>query len=226
MISKPAGLLSQGEISGTPNNVVDILRKRWGHDYVGLIHRLDRNTSGLMVIAKRSKAAERLSEQLRQGDLVRHYHGLVFGELPLNQTKTWEHQLRSNPENNRTEITRAATDGKTAILRCTGIRSIEHLESGVKSTLTWARFELETGRKHQIRAQSNAMRHPLVGDLKYSSSCPEAIDFNRRLGAKFARPALHSCFLAFSHPIQKVRLEFFDSMPTDIRHVFFAPLET
>lgn len=80
VLNKPAGLLSQGESTGD-ENLVDLLRVRFGRNYVGLVHRLDRNTSGLMVVAKRSKAANRLTESLQRGKLIRRYLCVVEGKV-------------------------------------------------------------------------------------------------------------------------------------------------
>src|SRR6476646_8222582 len=79
VLSKPAGLLSQGEHKGDPN-LVDWLRIYLGRPYVGLVHRLDRNTSGIMVVAKRTKAAQRLTEQLQSGKLERTYLAWLEGK--------------------------------------------------------------------------------------------------------------------------------------------------
>src|SRR6185312_17156504 len=77
VLSKPAGLLSQGEKTGD-ENLVDWLRTYLGRPYVGLVHRLDRNTSGIMVVAKRTKSAQRLTDALQKGDLHRSYLGWVI----------------------------------------------------------------------------------------------------------------------------------------------------
>ena len=76
VLSKAPGVLSQGDISGEPS-LVEHLREHFGRHYVGLIHRLDRNTSGLMIVAKRSKSAERLSDQLQNGILIRKYRAIL-----------------------------------------------------------------------------------------------------------------------------------------------------
>lgn len=96
VLCKPAGLLSQGEHTGD-NNLVDHLRKYFGRHYVGLVHRLDRNTSGIMVVAKRSKSAERLTKALQTGTLRRSYLGWIEGVLFSGKNKetplVWEDWL-------------------------------------------------------------------------------------------------------------------------------------
>src|SRR4051812_21602955 len=90
VLDKPAGLLSQGEKTGD-ENLVDWLRQYLGRPYVGLVHRLDRNTSGVMVIAKRTKSASRLTEALQAGKIDRSYLAWVEGRL--ERPVRWEHYL-------------------------------------------------------------------------------------------------------------------------------------
>jgi 23S rRNA pseudouridine1911/1915/1917 synthase len=200
VLSKPAGLLSQGESSGEPN-LVDWCRQHFGRNYVGLVHRLDRNTSGLMVVAKRTKAADRLTQALRSGTLVRTYQALLHGDLP--RESEWVHFLRKNESTNTSSIVSPGVNGaKEARLR---VKPLEHYRSARGDAFTRAGFTLETGRSHQIRVQASGMGFPLVGDTKYGA--PES---------GFLRPALHSSFLAFPHPMTQERMEFNDELPSDI----------
>ena len=202
VINKPAGLLSQGEETGD-ENLVDLLRTYFGRHYVGLVHRLDRNTSGLMVIAKRTKAAQRLTEQLQDGKLERIYYALLQGALH-RESQTWEHWLLKNEKTNTVQTfpfskftqNSAPRSAKQALLH---VRKIEG-----NSSLTLAEFKLETGRSHQIRAQAQAMGYSLLGDTKYGGS------------SDFPRPALHSARLSFDHPISKERLSFEAPLPADM----------
>jgi 23S rRNA pseudouridine1911/1915/1917 synthase len=206
VVSKPAGLLSQGEITGEAN-LVDWCRAHFSRNYVGLVHRLDRFTSGLMVVAKRSKAAERLTKALQNGELTRAYLALLEGRL---ETETeWRHYLKKDPVRNTSSVVRATTAGaKEAVLRVKPVRT-KILTDGLPLTL--AEFKLETGRSHQIRVQAAAMGLPLLGDAKY--------------GAKYAvpkldRPALHSARLEFPHPMTKEILRFEEPLPEDLAKVF------
>ena len=102
VLSKRPGLLSQGDISGEIS-LVDLLRERFGRPYVGLLHRLDRNTSGLMIVAKRTKSAERLTTQLQNGELIRNYHALLHGKFSNPEEVRWEHYLLKNERTNEVE---------------------------------------------------------------------------------------------------------------------------
>src|SRR3954466_7112299 len=108
VLSKPAGLLSQGEKTGD-ENLVDWLRGYFGRNYVGLIHRLDRNTSGLMVVAKRTKSAQRLTDALQDGSLKRTYLAWVVGDL--RAPTTWEHWLLKDEAKNVVRAVAKETPG-------------------------------------------------------------------------------------------------------------------
>jgi 23S rRNA pseudouridine1911/1915/1917 synthase len=210
VISKPAGLLSQGEITGSAN-VVDWLRKRVGRNYVGLIHRLDRNTSGLMVLAKRSKAATRLTDSLQKDELHRTYLAWVHGGFKHagKQPETWRHWLLKNRDSNTVRVVAPNEPGaQEAVLFARPIGSGEWRAQ----ELTLVEFTLLTGRSHQIRVQAAKEGHPLLGDLKYGGD------------ATFGRPALHSCSVRFPHPMSHAELRFEDQLPADMSAIAIKPL--
>jgi len=207
VLSKNPGLLSQGDHSGEPS-LVDELRALFNRNYVGLIHRLDRNTSGLMVIAKRSKSAERLTQQLQAGELVRSYHAILWRELKIGESVKLEHWLLKNEATNQVKAVKAGTSGaKLAVLSMSALRTLRS-SSGI---LTLARFTLETGRSHQIRAQAFAQGYPLIGDTKYGT--PESAKL-------FSRPALHSCSIDFLHPMSGEKMSFFEAYAPDMLFAF------
>lgn len=210
VLSKPAGLLSQGESSGEPH-LVDWLRQYLDRPYVGLIHRLDRNTSGLMVVAKRTKSARRLTLQLQNGKLTRAYRAWLVGRL--ERPARWEHFLLKDEARNEVRAVPGPRAGaKQAALEATplGFGSWHGL------TLTLAELVLETGRSHQIRAQAAASGLPLLGDIKYGP---------RNVGSAFGRPALHSFRLEFDHPMSADHRIYEDPLPEDMRSIAFNPLE-
>lgn len=210
VIEKSTGVDSQGGADGGQDgreilNVVDLARRYLGRHYVGLIHRLDRNTTGLMVLAKRSKAASRLSEALRDGRMQRSYQALVMGAL--RETITLKHRLKKDVTRNVVEL---SPEGKPAILH---VRPLEVYESvvvkGTSQVATLVELSLETGRSHQIRVQLAAAGHPLWGDTKYGGAAAKALA---------ARPLLHSSDLEFPHPMQAEQiLRFHSGLPTDMR---------
>ncbi|HTL48592.1 MAG TPA: RluA family pseudouridine synthase [Verrucomicrobiae bacterium] len=204
VVSKPAGLLSQGEETDAPN-LVDWLRGYLGRHYVGLVHRLDRNTSGLMVVAKRTKSAARLTASLQEGALVRHYLAWLVGDLKA--PAAWKHHLLKDEKKNEVRVVSAKTGGaKPAHLSMTPRRRA----SWKNRTLTLAELKLETGRSHQIRVQAAAEGFPVLGDRKYGQYCREA--WNLAL----ERPALHSSFLSFPHPMSGEVMKFESPLPPDL----------
>jgi 23S rRNA pseudouridine1911/1915/1917 synthase len=207
VLDKPAGLLSQGERTGD-ENLVDWLRQYLGRPYVGLVHRLDRNTSGILVVAKRTKSAQRLTDSLQGGRLERTY--LAWLEGSIAGPVAWHHFLRKDEARNRTQVfAKPAPGAKEAQL------SLKPVGRGQwqGSLLTLVELKLETGRSHQIRAQASFERHPLLGDVKYGS----------RL-AGFGRPALHSHRIRFDHPMSKEWVELEAPLPADMAAIASQPL--
>jgi 23S rRNA pseudouridine1911/1915/1917 synthase len=206
VIDKPAGLLSQGEETGEPN-LVDWARGHVGRHYVGLVHRLDRNTSGAMVLAKRTKSAQRLTDALQKGTLTRTYLAWLIderGELGKTQRR-WEHFLLKDETTNKTRaLSHAAPHAKSAALLVTP--QARGVWEGIPLTL--AEFQLETGRSHQIRAQSAASGFPILGDAKYGKN-----------PGSFKRPALHSAKIEFEHPMSHERLKWEAPLPEDMRSI-------
>jgi 23S rRNA pseudouridine1911/1915/1917 synthase len=201
VLSKPAGMLSQGEHTGD-ENLVDWLRGYLGRPYVGLIHRLDRNTSGVMVVAKRTKAAQRLTNALQNDQLHRTYRAWLVGTL--KSSVRWIHFLSKNEKTN--VVTVVPRGGKQAILKAKPIA----YGNWNQTQLTLAEIQLETGRSHQIRVQSAHEGYPLLGDQKYG----------RMKGTPdFPRVALHSYRIEFPHPMSQEILSFEDPLPKDLQQM-------
>jgi len=202
VIDKPAGLLSQGDHSGAPD-LVSWLRQKWGRNYVGLVHRLDRNTSGLMVVGARTHSARALTEMLQSGKLIRKYTAWIRGRI--SGASDWEDVLLKDERTNEVRIVPPGTPGgKISKL------TISPVKTGVfwrGIDLTLAEFELDTGRSHQIRVQAGSRGHALLGDTKYGKG--EV--------TRFPRMALHSHYLGFPHPDSGELMEFRSELPQDLR---------
>ncbi|MCH2182433.1 MAG: RNA pseudouridine synthase [Mariniblastus sp.] len=197
LINKPGGLLTQGPpgIDSLETRVKQFLKIRDakpGKVYVGVPHRLDRPVSGVMVMVKNVRAAQRLSRQFRERTLCKTYWAVVEGELQ-QERGTWQDWMRKLPDQARSEIVSPDhPDAQKAIL---------HFHVLAKwAGRTWLKINLETGRTHQIRLQASHHGHPILGDEMYGSNLPfgpATSDLRKRW------IALHSQTLEFEHPISK-----------------------
>jgi 23S rRNA pseudouridine1911/1915/1917 synthase len=208
VLSKPAGLLSQGEHTGD-ENLVDWLRIYLGRPYVGLIHRLDRNTSGLMVVAKRTKSAQRLTEALQAGKIQRNYLAWVYGTLPA--PVRWSHVLQKDERQNKVRVVKGdgSMIGKHSALTANPLS----YSKWNTNPITLVEFVLETGRSHQIRVQSSHEGFPLLGDTKYGLAAKPG---GLSRGPVFSRVALHSHSLEFPHPMSGEILKFAEPLPPEL----------
>lgn len=165
-VVKPSGLLVQADISGEEclmDLVKEYLKNKYhkkGNVFLGLVHRLDRNVSGIVVLAKTSKGASRLSEQFRNHTVTKVYTALVEGKISKNQHLT--HYLVKDSFNNQATVYEYSVPGaKLAEL------DLEVIRPGDSQSLV--KIILGTGRSHQIRAQLAHIGQPIVGDVKYGS---------------------------------------------------------
>ena len=191
VVRKPAGLLVQGDRTGD-TSLLDCARQyikdqfnKPGNVYLGLVHRLDRPTSGVVVFALTSKAAKRLSEQFREGNVRKIYWALVQGKTPTEGTLV-DRIRRHGPKSHISK----GTDGQYAELSFRRLR--------YRKGMSWIEIELATGRHHQIRVQFAHRGHPVIGDFRYGSK----IKFGQRA------LALHARSLTISHPTRKEEMTF------------------
>ena len=162
-----------------------------GNVYLGLVHRLDRPVGGIMVFAKTSKAASRLSNQVREKKLKKTYYTVV--ENPLKQKDTLKDYLIKDEKTNTSKTT-TKEKGKEAILNYEVINT--------KDNLNLVKINLITGRSHQIRVQFSSRNNPLYGDQKYNKNAIPNTNI-----------ALFAKTLEFEHPITKEKLTFEIELP-------------
>lgn len=203
IVNKKVGDIVQGDKTGDQplsEVVKDYIKEKYskpGRVFLGVIHRLDRPTSGIVVFAKTSKALERMNKMLREHQVTKTYWAIVEGS-PEPQKARLEHFLRKNPKNNKsTAFSKNNTDAKKAILH-------------YKTLLTLDRYSLleinlETGRHHQIRCQLSVTGHPIKGDLKYGSKRS-----NKNIGIH-----LHAVKIQFNHPVKKDPVIVYAPLPED-----------
>ena len=159
IVNKPRGMVTHHGAGVTSGTLQDLLEEYNGAglDRAGIVHRLDKNTSGLLVVAKNAATQERLSQMFRDRRVKRTYIGIVEGIIHTNGTIN-KNLIRSPRQ--RTKYITTKQGGREAITH------YEVIEAFKRHTLV--RFNLETGRTHQIRVHCKSIGHPLVGDIEYN----------------------------------------------------------
>ena len=213
VLSKPADLVvhpAQGHWSGTLVHALlahaDELGSLAGEDRPGIVHRLDKDTTGLMMVAKSDAAQKALSDAIRIRAIDRRYLSLVHGYI------TPDTGLVDAPlaRDNRDRMRMGASESASAKQAVTTFRVLERFSAGPHDEgFTLIECKLYTGRTHQIRAHMAYIKHPVVGDQLYGV---------RRLRADLGleRQFLHSYRLCFEHPFTDAELEFVDPLPDDL----------
>lgn len=207
VVDKPAGLVvhpARGHREGTLSQLL-AGQSAGGEgggdpDRPGIVHRLDRNTSGLMVVARSEQAHARLQQALRKRLIEREYLALVEG-VPPARTGTIEAPIGRHPR----VRTRMAIDGVGAREARTHFELAERLQECSLLSL-----RLDTGRTHQIRVHLQAIGHPVCGDPEYGTGGRDSI-----LGLR--RQFLHATRLAFPHPVSGERIELSSPLPADLQ---------
>jgi len=166
-----------------------------GNVFLGVVHRLDRPTSGIIIFARTSKALERLNKMLRDKQIEKTYWAIVKNR-PTKEKDTLTHYLKKNSKNNKSTVFSRETEGsKKAILHYTIIKELDNYVA--------LKIDLETGRHHQIRAQLSFIKSPIKGDLKY--------------GANRSNPdggiCLHAREIEFVHPVSKDKVHVIADTP-------------
>jgi 23S rRNA pseudouridine1911/1915/1917 synthase len=219
VVDKPAGMVvhpAAGHDSGTLVNAllhhVDDLSGIGGEKRPGIVHRLDKGTSGLMVVAKHDKSHEELARQFAAREVEKEYIALTWGEVmagrridaPIGRDPNNRKKM-SSAESNRMRRTRAAV---------TRIVKAEHFGR----VLTLAHVAIHTGRTHQIRVHLSAIGHPIVGDALYGG-VHRRVPGDIRAVTHLDRPFLHAARLVFHHPEDGRRMEFTSELPSDLEKV-------
>ena len=197
---KPAGVLSQADSTGGTDmlsllkDYIKIKYDKPGNVYLGLVHRLDRPVSGVMVFARTSKAASRLSEQIRTHKVDKSYLAVVTGTLNEPCGTLRSYIAKDSRTNKVTVYDREQAGAKYAQLDYRVISS--------RDGMTLVNVDLKTGRPHQIRAQFAHIGHPLYGDTKYGKA------------ASGTQLALFCCKMAIDHPVKGERMTFTATPPS------------
>ncbi|WP_243406208.1 RluA family pseudouridine synthase [Sphingosinicella sp. YJ22] len=219
VVDKPAGLVvhpAAGNFDGTLVNALlhhcaGRLSGIGGVARPGIVHRIDKDTSGLLVVAKTDRAHEGLAAQFAKHSIHRLYYAVVAG-LPKPPLGTVDAPLARSSVNRKKMAIVEEGRGKRAV---THYRLVEPLRGA-----SLVECRLETGRTHQVRVHMASIGHPLLGDPVYGRSRPEHKDVLKRLN--FERQALHAAELGFVHPVLNENLSFKSALPSDIQELLRA----
>ncbi|MGE3706673.1 MAG: RluA family pseudouridine synthase [Vicinamibacterales bacterium] len=215
VVDKPAGMVvhpAAGHAGGTLVNAllhhVDDLSGIGGEKRPGIVHRLDRGTSGLMVVAKNDVAHEALARQFHDRQVEKEYIALVWGEVQAG--RRIDDPIGRDP-GNRKKMAARARRSREAVTRIVRVEPLTR-------ALTLALIAIHTGRTHQIRVHLSGIGHPIVGDALYGG-IRRRVPGDLRAVARLDRPFLHAARLAFRHPVDGRRLEFSSPLPGDLQAV-------
>ncbi len=207
VINKPEGVAVHGG-SGVSSGVIEQLRAaRPEQRFLELVHRIDRDTSGLLMIAKKRSALVRLQEQLRERSTEKAYLAIVKGRWPL-RTKTLRGQLETSVSANGERRVSVSDDGRSATTHVLGVQSFTAPLAGV---CTLVNCRIETGRMHQIRVHLAHAGFPILGDQKYGE-----FELNKALHKlSYKRMYLHAFSLTVGHPEDSIALLLEAPMPDE-----------
>jgi 23S rRNA pseudouridine1911/1915/1917 synthase len=214
VVDKPAGMVvhpGAGHSTGTLVNAllhhVTDLSGIGGELRPGIVHRLDRGTSGVMIVAKNDHAHKELSRQFAEREVEKDYIALVWGLVQAG--RRIDAAIGRDPSHRQKMSTRARR-ARHAVTRVTMARHFK----GV----SLLRVAIATGRTHQIRVHLSAIGHPIVGDPTYGG-LHRRTPANLRAVQRLERPFLHAARLAFTHPVDGRRIEFDSPLPLDLQEV-------
>jgi 23S rRNA pseudouridine1911/1915/1917 synthase len=219
VVDKPAGLVVHPAAGNRDGTLVNALLHHCGGSLSGIggvarpgiVHRIDKDTSGLLVVAKHDKAHEGLARQFADHSIDRRYMAIVTG-IPRQSEGRVDAPLARSPQNRKKIAIVAAGKGKRAV---THWKRLELLNDAAL-----VECRLETGRTHQVRVHMASIGHPLVGDPVYGRGKSGHRKLLNQLD--FRRQALHAAHLGFIHPVTKGRLSFDSALPSDMQELFTA----
>ncbi len=226
MVNKKPGMVvhpGHGNYTGTLVNALiwhfkDLPGYASGELRPGLVHRIDKNTSGILLVAKNEIALNKLAKQFFNHTVDRRYHALVWGDMPEDEGTIIGNIGRSQKDRKKMDVYTDETQGKHAITHWKVLERFAYVNL--------IECKLETGRTHQIRAHFEHIGHPLFNDDTYSgdkilkgTTFPKYKQFVENCFALCPRTALHAKSLAFDHPATKKRMVFDSDIPDDMKAI-------
>ena len=225
VINKPAGIIMHPGAGNYNNTIVNALMNYCGNNLStigdeyrpGIIHRIDKDTSGLVVIAKNNLTHENLSIQFNKHTITRVYQLLVWGKLRPQSGRI--NTLITRSSKNRQLMEVGISKGKKAI---TNYKTLETFENDKTPTLSLIECKLETGRTHQIRVHMSHKGNNILGDKKYKKKFKKLKNIDKKLENliyKLDRQFLHAKTLGFKHPTTEEELEFTSILPQELENI-------
>ena len=225
IINKPAGIIMHPGAGNYDQTIVNALMY-YNKDSLstigdelrpGIVHRIDKNTSGLVVIAKNNETHENLTKQFNNHTITRAYQLLIWGKLRPSVGKIDTYIVRSSRNRQLMEVSKSK--GKRAI---TNYKTLEVFENNKTPTLSLVECKLETGRTHQIRVHMTYLGNSIVGDDKYKKKYKKIKDIDielENLILKLNRQFLHAITLGFVHPKTNKRMTFSSILPKELNNL-------
>ena len=225
IINKPAGIVIHPGAGNYDNTIVNALMNYCGGSLSnigdelrpGIVHRIDKDTSGLIVIAKNNFAHENLSIQFNKHSIKRVYQLLIWGKL-RPRTGTIKTLIKRSTKN-RQLMEVGSTKGKIAI---TNYKTLEVFENNKTPTLSLVECKLETGRTHQIRVHMSYKGNNILGDKKYKKKFKKFKNIDpelEKLILNLDRQFLHAKTLGFTHPVNGKEIEFSSFLPQELENI-------
>jgi len=222
VINKPAGIIMHPGAGNFDNTIVNALinydknsLSNIGDELrPGIVHRIDKNTSGLVVVAKNNQAHEHLSKQFNKHSIKRIYQLLIWGKIRPSKGKVETLITRSSKNRQMMEV--SITKGKKAI---TNYETLQIFDNDRTPTLSLLNCKLETGRTHQLRVHMNYLGNSIVGDDKYKKKFKKIKNIDPTLKEKLInlnRQFLHAKILGFIHPKKKEEMIFNSILPQEL----------
>ena len=225
VINKPAGIVMHPGAGNHDKTIVNALMNYCGTTLStigdelrpGIVHRIDKDTSGLIVVAKNNNVHQHLSNQFRKHTITRIYQLLIWGKLRPKNGKISTLITRSSKNRQLMEV--GITKGKKAV---TNYKTLEIFENDKVPTLSLVECKLETGRTHQIRVHMSHKGNNILGDKKYKKKFKKFKNISPKLEnliLKLDRQFLHAKTLGFVHPVTDKNLEFSSILPQDLEKI-------
>jgi len=226
LVNKPAGMVVHPAYKNYDGTLVNALmyysRKSGGglsdlngFERAGIVHRLDKDTSGILVVAKDEYTHRKLSEQFSRHSINREYRAIIWGSFKKKEGIIENRISRDKKDRKKMAVINSETEGKNAI---TEYKIIEEYDF-----LSQINLRLRTGRTHQIRVHMSYSGHPVFGDEMYGGRVPHSVNLTSALKIRInnllellPRQALHARLLGFIHPHSKEKIEFVTELPQDM----------